>query len=397
MARNNRGVAAIVGVSLALMTAFASPSSAQEGAPTPGGDSGMIVFIGTSSSPKSQGIYFTRLDPKTGALSPSQLAVEAKNPNFLAFHPSNKFLYACAELTDAAGAKSGGVSAFSIDAKSGKLTPLNQQSSGGRGPCYVSVDKTGKNVLVANFGSGSVACVPIGDDGKLREPSCVIQHEGGSKVVEKRQDGPHAHWINTEANNRFALAADLGLDKVMVYKFDPAKGMLTPNDPPAGITPPGAGPRHIAWHPSGKIVYVINELGNTVTAFQFDAERGAMTEFQTVPSLPADFKEKGNTTAEVVVHPNGKFLYGSNRGHNSIALFAIESDGKLTPRGHTSTQGETPRNFVIDPSGQFLLAANQRTDSVVVFKINHETGELSPTGSKIEVGAPVCLRFLPAK
>ena len=358
----------------------------------------MTIFIGTSTSPNSQGIYFTRMDSKTGELSPPQLAAEAKNPNFLAFHPNKKFLYACAELADAAGTKSGGVSAFSVDGATFKLTLLNQQPSGGRGPCYVSVDKTGKNVLVANFGSGSVACLPIGEDGKMREPSSVIQHEGGSKVVEKRQDGPHAHWINTDANNRFALAADLGLDKVMVYKFDPAKGTLTANDPPAGIAPAGAGPRHIAWHPSQKIVYVINELGNTVTAFHYDAERGTMTEFQTVPSLPADYKQPGNTTAEVVVHPNGKFLYGSNRGHNSIALFTIATDGKLTPRGHTSTQGEVPRNFVIDPSGQFLLAANQKSGSIVVFKINSESGELTPTGSKIEVAAPVCLRFFtPAK
>ncbi|MDQ3441120.1 MAG: lactonase family protein [Planctomycetota bacterium] len=397
MPQINRSVAAVLGVSLAIVTSLVSDAAAQDAAPGAGDDGGLIVFIGTSSSPKSQGIYLTRMDPKTGALSTPQLAVEAKSPNFLAFHPNNKFLYACAELTDAAGAKSGGVGAFSIDAKTGKLTALNQQPSGGRGPCYVAVDKTGRNVLVANYGSGGVACLPIGDDGTLREPSSVIQHEGGSKVVKKRQDGPHAHWINTDASNRFVLAADLGLDKVMLYQFDPAKGTLTPNDPPAGITPPGAGPRHIAWHPSQKIVYVINELGNTVTAFHFDPERGAMTEFQTVPSLPADFKDKNNTTAEVVVHPNGKFLYGSNRGHDSIALFAIGADGKLTPRGHTSTQGEVPRNFVIDPSGQFLLAANQKTDTVVVFKINQETGELTPTGSKIEVGAPVCLRFLPSR
>jgi 6-phosphogluconolactonase len=391
MAENTHGVAAFVGVCLAIVAALVSPSNAQDGG-------SVIVYIGTSPSPNSQGIYFTRMDAKTGALSAPQLAAEAKNPNFLAFHPNKKFLYACAELTDADGAKSGGVSAFSIDGGTGKLTALNQQPSGGRGPCYVSVDKTGKNVLVANFASGSVACLPIGEDGKLREPSATIQHEGGSKVVAKRQDGPHAHWINTDANNRFVLASDLGLDKVMLYKLDAAKGTLTPNDPPAGIAPPGAGPRHIAWHPSQKIVYVINELGNTVTAFHYDAERGAMTEFQTVPSIPNDYKEPGNTTAEVVVHPNGKFLYGSNRGHNSIALFAIGDDGKLTPRGHTSAQGEVPRNFVIDPSGQFLLAANQRSGSIVVFKINQESGELTPTGSKIEVAAPVCLRFFtPAK
>ena len=391
MAQNIGGVAAVVGVCLALVAALASPTSAGDDAP-------LTVFIGTSASPNSQGIYFTRMNPKTGELSAPQLAGEAKNPNFLAFHPSNKFLYACAELTDAEGTKSGGVSAFSIDGSTGKLKLLNQQSSGGRGPCYVSVDKTGKNVFVANYGSGGIACLPIGDDGTLREPSAVVQHEGGSKVVEKRQDGPHAHWINTDPGNRFVLATDLGLDKVMVYKFDPAKGALASNDPPAGIAPPGGGPRHVAWHPSGKIAYVNNEMGNSVTAFHYDADRGAMTEFQTVPSLPADYKQPGNTTAEIVVHPNGKFLYTSNRGHNSIALVAVAEDGKLTPRGHTSTQGETPRNFVIDPSGRYLLAANQKTGSIVVFRINQESGELTPTGSKIDVPAPVCLRFFtPAK
>jgi 6-phosphogluconolactonase len=391
MAQNIGGVATLVGVCLALVGALASPASALDGA-------SVIVFIGTSASPSSQGIYFTRMNAKTGELSAPQVAVEAKNPNFLAFHPNKKFLYACAELTDAAGTKSGGVSAFSIDGSTGKLTLLNQQSSGGRGPCYVSVDKTGKNVLVANYGSGGVACLPIGDDGKLREPSSVIQHQGGSKVNEKRQEGPHAHWINTDPNNRFVLATDLGLDKVMIYKFDTGQGALAPNDPPAGIAPPGGGPRHVAWHPSGKIVYVNNEMGNSITAFHYDPQRGAMTQFQSVPSLPPDYKEPGNTTAEVVVHPLAKFLYCSNRGHDSIALFAIRDDGTLAPRGHTSTQGEVPRNFVIDPSGQFLLAANQKSGTIVVFKVNPESGELTPTGSKIEVPAPVCLRFFtPAK
>jgi 6-phosphogluconolactonase len=391
MPRIGRSVVAVLGVSLAVVTSLAPRAAAQDA-------EGVVVYIGTSTSPKSQGIYVTRMDAKTGALGAPQLAVEARNPNFLAFHPSHKFLYACAELTDAAGAKSGGVAAFAIDAGSGKLTPLNQQPSGGRGPCYVAVDKTGKNVLVANFGSGSVACIPIADDGKLKEPSSVVQHEGGSKVVPKRQDGPHAHWINTDPDNRFALAADLGLDKVMVYRLDAGKGTLAANDAPAGVAAPGAGPRHLAFHPNGKIVYLINELDDTVTAFHYDATRAALTAFQTVPTLPADFAEKDkNTTAEVVVHPSGKFLYGSNRGHNSIALFAIDGEGRLTPKGHTPTQGETPRNFAIDPSGRFLLAANQRSDNVVVFQVNQETGELTPTGSKIEVGAPVCIRFLQSK
>lgn len=395
MTRMNPAHAIVIGVFLVALMAMASAANATDVTPAPG-DGEMIVYIGTSSSPKSQGIYMTRLNPETGALSAPQLAAEAKNANFLALHPSQKFLYACADLTDAAAAaKGGGVAGFAIDPETGKLAALNQQSSGGRGPCYVGVDRTGKNLLVANYASGSIACVPIGDDGRLSAPSAVVQHEGGSGVFEKRQDGPHAHWINVDPANRFVLAADLGLDRIMVYKFDAEKGTLAPNKPPAGFLAPGAGPRHLAWHPNEKIAYVINELGSTVTAFHYDGERGALTELQTVPTLPNDYTGK-NTTAEVVVHPNGKFLYGSNRGHDSIALFAIDADGKLIPRDHTPTQGETPRNFAIDPSGQFLLAANQKTDSVIVFRIDQTTGALTPTGSKIDVAAPVCIRFLPA-
>ncbi|MGB7158396.1 MAG: lactonase family protein [Tepidisphaeraceae bacterium] len=377
---------------LAVIMSWVAPLQAQDAE-----KSGVIVYIGTSSSPNSKGIYITRMDPATGALAAPELATEAKNPNFLAFHPSYAFLYACAELTDAAGAKSGGVAAFAIDPKSGKLTALNQQSSGGRGPCHVSVDKAGKNLLVANYGSGSVACVPIADDGTLREPSTVIQHEGGSRVVAKRQDGPHAHSINLDAGNRFAFAADLGLDKVMVYAFDPSKGTLKPHDPPAAELPPGGGPRHLAWHPSGRYAYVCNEMGDSVSAFAYEnGEKGSLNPIGVVPTLPKDYAGADeNTTAEVVVHASGKFLYCSNRGHNSIAVFAIGDDGRLTPRGHASTQGEIPRNFAIDPSGKFLLAANQKTGSIVVFGIDQSTGELTPTGSKVEVPTPVCVRFLP--
>lgn len=398
MRQSRRSLPIKISVSLTLMIGMTSTVNSQENKADSGHDrpsgsnSGVVVYIGTSSSPKSQGIYMTRMDEKTGALSPSQLAAVAKNANFLAFDPSFKFLYACAERPD----KSGGVAGFSVDATTGNLTALNQQSSGGRGPCYVAVDRTGKNLLVANYGSGSVACVPIGDNGMLREPSTIVQHEGGSGVVPKRQEGPHAHWIDVDPTNRFVFAADLGLDKVMGYQFDASKGALTPNDPPAGVLAAGAGPRHLAWHPGGKLAYVINELGNTVTAFHYDAANGALKEFQTVPTLPPAFTDS-NTTAEVVVHSTGRFLYGSNRGHNSIALFAIDAQGKLTPRGHTSTQGETPRNFAIDPSGRFLLAANQKTGTVVVFRINQQTGELTPTGSTIDVPAPVCVRFLPTK
>ena len=358
-------------------------------------EGGVIVYIGTQASPKSQGIYMTRMDPKTGALSQPELAVEAKNPNFVAFHPSYKFLYACAEITDAAGAKSGGVASFAIDATTGKLTPINQQPSGGKGPCFVAVDKAGKNILVANYGSGAIACLPIDADGKLKEPSSVIQHEGKS-VNPKRQEGPHAHSINLDAANRFVFAADLGLDKVMIYKFDGEKGTLTPNDPAFAEVTPGGGPRHLAWHPSGKFAYVNDEMGDAVNAFAYDAAKGSLTSLQVVSSIPKDYAgADDNTTSEVVVHPSGKFLYVSNRGHDSIANYAIGNDGKLTPRGFTPTQGQVPRNFAIAPGGEFLLAANQKTDSIVVFKIDQSTGDLTPTGSKIETPVPICIRFLP--
>jgi 6-phosphogluconolactonase len=375
-------------LSVALVMMLTSAANAQEGG-------GAILYIGTSTNAQGQGIYMMRMDPKSGALTTPTLAAEAKNANFLAIHSNNKYLYACAELSGATGgAKGGGVASYSIDATSGKLTAMNEQPSGGRGPCYVSVDNSGKNVLVANYGSGAVACIPISDDGKLREPSAIVQHEGKGADA-KRQDGPHAHLINTDPANRFVLATDLGLDKVMIYRFDSAKGSLTPNYPPAGVVAPGAGPRHIAWHPNQKILYVINEMGNTITAFHYDADRGVLSEFQTVRTLPADFTAH-NPTAEVIVHPSAKFLYGSNRGHNSIARFSIDAEGKLTPLGHTGTQGDIPRNFVIDPSGQFLLAANQKTGNIIVFSIDQSTGDLTPTGAKVDVPAPTCIRFLPA-
>ena len=355
------------------------------------------VYIGTYTGPKSasKGVYVSKLDLATGALSPPELAAETTSPSFLALHPNRQFLYAVGEVGEFAGKKTGSVSAFAIDADTGKLKPLNSQSSGGTGPCHLTVDETGKAVVVANYGGGSVAALPVGEDGTLKEPTAVIQHQGSS-VNPKRQEGPHAHCIKPDPGNRFVLATDLGLDKVLVYRFDPAKGTLTPHDPPAATLAPGAGPRHFAFHPNGQYVYVINELASTVTAFAYDADRGALSELQTVSTLPEGFK--GNTsTAEVQVHPSGKFLYGSNRGHDSIASFRIdEQTGKLTPIGHTPTGGKTPRNFGIDPTGAYLIAANQNTGNLVVFRIDPQGGELKPTGAAIEVGSPVCVKFLPA-
>lgn len=349
------------------------------------------VYFGTYSGKESRGIYHSTLDVATGSLSVPVLSAEIKNPSFVAIHPNRKFLYAVSEISDFQGKPLGGVSAFAIDAD-GKLSLLNQQASGGAGPCHLVVDAAGKNVLVANYGGGSVASLPIEDGGRLKTASSFIQHTGSS-VNKSRQEAPHAHSINLDSSNRFAFAADLGLDKVLIYKFDSAQGLLTANDPPAGIVPPGSGPRHFAFHPSGRFAFVNNEMTSAITAFEFDSKTGGLKEIHTLSTLPHEVK--GNSTAETVVHPSGKFVYVSNRGHDSIAVFSIDqTTGRLTSKGHTPTGGKTPRNFNIDPTGTILIAANQSSNDVFTFKIDADTGALTATGSRIEVGSPVCVRFV---
>lgn len=351
------------------------------------------VYIGTYTGPKSKGIYLFSLDNASGKLTPRGLAAEVTSPSFLAIHPSQRYLYAVGEVNDFKGKRAGGVSAFSI-AQDGKLTLLNQQPSGGQGPCHISIDKTGRNALVANYGGGSVACLPIESDGKLREPTATIQHQGSS-INPQRQKQPHAHSINLSPDNRLALAADLGLDKVLIYDFDPANGTLSPHDPAFARAPPGSGPRHFAIHPGGKYAYAINELTSTVTAFSWDADKGALTEIQTTTTLP-DGHVGNNSTAEVQVHPSGKFLYGSNRGHDSIAVFSIDqASGKLMAVETESTRGKTPRNFGIEPTGKWLIAANQNTHTLSVYRIDPETGALDPVGEPVECPSPVCVKFLP--
>jgi len=260
----------------------------------------------------------------------------------------------------------------------------------------VVVDATGKCVLTANYGGGSIAALPIKDDGSVGQATAFIQHTGSS-VNKKRQEAPHAHCVTLDAANQFAFVCDLGLDKVMIYKLDPDKGSLVANTPAFAVVKPGAGPRHLAFHPFGRFAYVINELDSTVTAFEHDAVRGALKELQTLTTLPDNFQGQ-NTTAEVELHPTGRFLYGSNRGHDSIVVYAVNKrTGKLTWVEHQSTQGKTPRNFATDPTGQCLLAANQGTDNLVVFRIDAQTGRLTPTGQSLEIGAPVCVKFVPAK
>ncbi|MBL8174414.1 MAG: lactonase family protein [Bryobacterales bacterium] len=351
----------------------------------------MLVYFGTYTRKTSKGVYVAKLDTATGKVSEPELAGEVSNPSFVTIHPNQKYLYAVSEM-GGGGAQGGGVTAFSIDKPSGKLTRLNQVSSKGSGPCHLNVDKTGRTLVVANYGSGSVAAMPVKPDGSLGDPVGFIQH-AGSSVDKRRQAGPHAHSVNYSANNKFVIAADLGLDQVLVYKVDPATASLTPNNPPFAKVKPGGGPRHFTFHPKGKFAYVINEMGQAVTAFAWNAGKGALTEIQHISTLPDGVTVANNTTAEVVAHPNGKFLYGSNRGHNSIAVFSIAKDGKLTRVENAPTQGEIPRNFAIDPSGKWLFAANQNTDNVVIFAIDQATGKLSPTGQQLKVDVPVCVRF----
>jgi 6-phosphogluconolactonase len=357
-----------------------------------------IAYIGTYTGKNSKGIYAFRFDASTGKLTPLGLAAEATSPSFLAIHPNRKFLYAAIEVNDFKGQKTGAVGSFSIDLKTSKLKFLNQVSSRGTGPCHVSVDHTGKNVLVANYDGGSVAVMPVNADGSLHEASAFVQHTGSS-VNKERQEAPHAHCIFNSPDNRFALAADLGLDEVVVYRFDPAAGSLTPNNPPFGKTPPGSGPRHFAFHPNGRFVYVINEIKCTLSTFSWDTARGALKELQTVSTLPDGYKvTNDDSTAELRVHPSGKFVYGSNRGHDSIAVFAVDpAKGTLTPVERVSTQGKTPRGFGIDPTGGYLIAGNQDSDSLVVFRIDPKTGRLTPTGQKLEAFAPVDVEFVAVK
>lgn len=355
-------------------------------------DGQVRVYFGTYTRDLSKGIYVSTLNCTTGKLSPAELAAEVTNPSFVAIHPSRKYLYAVSEISEFQGKPVGSVSAYSIDPASGRLTLLNQQSSAGAGPCHIVVDAAGKNALVANYGGGTVAVLPIKEDGQLESPSSMIQHSGSS-VNPRRQTGPHAHSINLDRSNQFAFAADLGLDKVFIYRFDGVKGQLTPNNPAAGIVAPGSGPRHFAFHPTGKYAFVNNEMTSTVTSFAYDAAAGSLKETHTLSTLPEP--TVGNSTAETVVHPSGKFVYVSNRGHNSLAIFHCdEATGRLTVAGHHSSGGKTPRNFNIDPSGRYLLAANQDTNNVVVLQIDQSTGKLTPNGSEIEVGHPVCIRFV---
>lgn len=355
----------------------------------------MLVYFGTYTKEASKGIYVSRLDSTSGALGAPQLAAATENPSFLAVHPTGRFLYAVNETRAFEGKPTGAVSAFAVDRASGRLTLLNMQPSGGADPAHLVVDRSGRNTLVANYTGGSVTVLPIGDDGKLKPASAFMQHQGSGKDPE-RQKGPHAHGIALDAANRLAYVADLGLDKVLIYRFDPAAGTLAAGAPGFGLVAAGSGPRHVALRPDGRFAYVINEMACTITAFGVDQRNGGLTQLQTITTLPSgQERARGYSTAEIAVHPSGRFLYGSNRGHDSIAVFAIEpAAGTLTPVEHEPTQGSTPRGFGIEPSGAWLLVGNQRSDSVVVFRIDAKTGALGPTDQQVAVGSPVSVEFV---
>jgi 6-phosphogluconolactonase len=346
------------------------------------------VYVGTYTHRGSEGIYVFRMDPETCDLTPDSHIGGIQNPSFLSVDPKRRCLYAVQETVD-----TGAVAAFAIAPDTGRLTYLNQQPTHGAAPCHVTIDQTGRFVLAANYGSGNVCMMPVRDDGSLDPASCVVQHEGSS-VNPERQTGPHAHSVTIDPTNGYAFACDLGIDKIMAYRLDFERGKLQPADPPFVATAPGAGPRHFAFHPSGRYAYVINEMGNTVVAYAYDG-RGKLTELQTVPTLPADYAGK-STCADIHLAPSGRHVYGSNRGHDSLAIYAVdEGTGRLTFMGHQPTGGRNPRNFAIDPTGRYVLAANQDTDAIVVFRVDPDTGAIEPTGQVTSVPCPVCVQVVP--
>jgi 6-phosphogluconolactonase len=355
-----------------------------------------LVYVGTytEGGPTSKGIYAYRYDAASGDLTSLGLAAETTNPSFVAVHPNHRFLYAVNEVPNYKGPNSGGVSTFAIDSATGKLTFLNEVPSRGADPCYIIVDKNGKYVLVANYTGGSVATFPILADGRLGEASAFVQHAGHGANPE-RQEAPHAHSIDLSSDHKFAMVDDLGLDELLVYRFDTAKGSLTPNDPPFAKVDAGSGPRHFALRPDGKFAYVVSEIKGTVTVFTNNAKTGSLQTVQTISTLPKDFTG-AIEDAEIQIHPSGKFLYASNRGNgNSIAVFAVDGDkGTLTTVEIVPTQGKTPRSFEIDPTGSLLFAANQESNNIVIFRIDPKTGRLTPTGKVLEVASPVCVKFV---
>jgi 6-phosphogluconolactonase len=357
-------------------------------------DGRFLVFVGTYTGKLSEGIYAFRFNPVTGESSSVGLAAATDNPSFLEVVPKGRFLYAVNELRTFRGEPTGAVSVFAVDPLPGTLRLLQQVSSLGADPAHLSLDRSARFLLVANYSGGNYAVFPIGPDGRLGPHSSLVQ-DAGSSVNPQRQAGPHAHFIQTANDNRFALVADLGLDQVLVHRFDAKSGSLTPGDPGFAKLDPGAGPRHLAFAPSGRFVYVVNELSSTVTVFAYRTDSGTLSSRQTISTLPGGFRGE-NTTAEITVDAKGLFLYVSNRGHDSIAVFSVDPrSGTLTLVEAVSTGGRTPRHFAIDPTGRWLLAANQNSNDIAVFRVDPGSGRLTLTSRPVKVGSPVCVRFVP--
>lgn len=359
-------------------------------APTPAADP--LVFVTAFAPGEKGGIHAYAFDSRTGALKPLQRTAGVENPFFLALSPDKKFLYSIHAKTFG-GKENEHVAAFQVVGRTGELKFLNRQSAEGTAACYLDVDRTGKSVLVANYSSGSVASLPVKGDGSLGEKAAFFQH-AGSSVNPQRQKEPHAHCIVVSPDNKYAFAADLGTDQILCYKLDPVTSKLTPNKTPFAKSPAGAGPRHLTFHPNGKRVYVINELLNSVTVFDYAADAGTLTEKQTIPTLPADFKGTSHC-ADLKITPDGKFLYGTNRGHDSIACYGIGDDGKLALVAIEPSLGKGPPNLVITPDGAWLLCANMPGNNVAVFAIDAKTGKLKSAGEPVAQTSPSCIMLLP--
>ena len=351
-----------------------------------------VVFISAFASGDKAGIHAFRFDSENGALQPLHRTTDIQNPFFLSVSPDQRFLYAI-NADKFGGADDEYVAAYTLEDRTGRLKKLNQQSARGTASCYLDVDATGKTVVVANYASGSVASLPVKEDGMLGEAATFVQHTGSS-IDSERQKGPNAHSIVISPDNRFALAADLGIDKILVYQLDAATAKLTPNEAqPFARMQPGSGPRHITFHPNGRHVYVINELANTVTCFDYTPASGTLIERQTLTTLPTGFTGK-SYTADLKITPDGKFLYGTNRGHDSIASYRIGDDGRLTLLSIDPSLGKGPQNLLITPDGRWLLCANMPGNSVIVFRIDSTSGKITASGTPVEMPMPSCIRWV---
>jgi 6-phosphogluconolactonase len=351
-----------------------------------------LVFISSFAAGAEGAIQSLRLDLETGTLKPVQRTGGAENPFFMALSPNRKYLYSI-HAKQFGSKDSEEIAAWEIADRDGRLRPINRQSARGSAACYLDVDRTGKSIVVANYTTGSIASLPIGEDGKLGEVVSFVQHMGSS-VDPARQKEPHAHCTVISPDNRFVLSADLGIDQVLLYRLDPKSAQLTPASPPFVKTPAGAGPRHLTFHPNGKRVYVVNELSNSVTHFDYEPESAVLSEKQTIPTLPKDFEGRSNC-ADVKITPDGRFLFATNRGHDSIAAYRIGDDGRLSLTEIEPSLGKGPQNLAIAPGGKLLLCANMPGNNVAVFHIDPQSGKLSPTGPVLNLASPSCILFMP--